>query len=210
MVHMDSVIEPVRDAVRSVMSRFAKDLDKLSGGKITPNMITITGLVMHVPIAWLIATGQLTLAAILLIFFGLFDTLDGALAKYKNIESKIGMFLDSVTDRIKEVIIYIGISYYFVSLSEPIYAVWAIAACGAAVTVSYINAWGEVATSDIKSKNHKQNKTFRSGLMTFDVRVFILVVALFTSNLEIGVVIVTILTWLTAFQRINNVTNHLK
>ncbi len=207
---MDSVIEPVRNAVRSVMGRLAKDLDRLSGGKITPNMITVTGLVMHIPIAWLIATGQLVFAAILLIFFGLFDTLDGALAKYKGAESKIGMFLDSVTDRIKEVIIYIGISYYFISLGEPTYAVWAIAACGAAVTVSYINAWGEVATSDTKSKVHKQNKTFRSGLMTFDVRMFVLVVALLTSQLDIGVFVIAVLTWLTAVQRINNVISHLK
>ena len=203
---MDIVIEPIRTLVKKFMGRVAKDLDKLSGGRISPNMVTYTGLIAHIPIAWLIATQQYVLAAVLLVVFGLFDTLDGALARYKHVESKKGMFLDSVTDRIKEVILYIGIAYAFIASNQSYFAVWAVAACGAAVVVSYVNAWGEVATNGIKTKDHKTNNSFRTGLMTYDVRMFVLVIGLLTGYLEITVVVLALLSCLTMLQRINNVS----
>lgn len=200
-----SFIEPVRKLVKSFMNRVAKDLDKLSGGRLTPNMITITGLLAHIPIAWLIATNQYVLAAILLVIFGLFDALDGALARYKHMtDSKKGMFLDSVTDRIKEVILYTGIAYSFVNNGQPSFAVWAVLACGSALTISYVNAWGEATTAGLKVKSHKTNNSFRLGL-TFDVRMFVLVVGLLFTRLEVAVVLLAVLSWITIGQRINNV-----
>ncbi len=192
-----------------MLGALARGLDKVSGGRITPNSITYTSLLGHVPIAYLIATGEFFWAGGLLIIFGLMDTLDGEVARLQNRASSRGMFLDSVTDRVKEVMLYIGVGFYFVSELDPYYAVWAIAACGIAVIVSYLNAWGEVVTADLPKETHAKNKAFRTGFMTYDVRIFFIVLGLFTGWLDVAVITVAVLSAITALQRFNNVYKRL-
>lgn len=81
MMSLEAFIDVIRARVRSFAYKIAKKLNVIFGGRISPNAITLIGLVMHVPIAWLIAQGNLTVAAILLVIFGSFDALDGALAR---------------------------------------------------------------------------------------------------------------------------------
>ncbi len=209
MVHMDTVIEPIRRLVKSFMHRVAKDLDKLSGGRISPNMVTITGLMAHLPIAWLIATNEYVLAAILLVIFGLFDTLDGSLARLQKSQSDKGMLLDSLTDRVKEVMLYVGISYSFVSLGQPYWAIWAVVACGAAVTVSYINAWGEALTKNKPKNDHAKNSSFRNGIMSFDIRIFLLVIGLTFNLLPVVIVTIALGSGITIIQRFQNINTRL-
>lgn len=204
-----SPIDAIRAFVRSILASVARGLNRISSGRITPNSVTYTSLIGHILIAYLIATGSFVWAAGLLIVFGLMDTLDGELARLQNKASNRGMFLDSVTDRVKEVFIYIGIGWYFVSQLDPYYAVWAIAACGIAVIVSYLNAWGEVVTADLPKEKHVKNKAFRTGFMTYDVRIFFLVVGLFTGYIDIAVIAVAVLSSVTALQRFNNVYQRL-
>ncbi len=207
---MNRVLDAIRNRVRSVMRTLAKGLNTATEGKLSPNTVTLFGLFMHLPIAILIASGDFVSSAILLVIFGLFDTLDGELARLQKHESKSGMFLDSVTDRIKEVIVYVGVGYYFVFTHQPNFAIWVIAALGAALVVSYSNAWGEVATSGVKPKQHQTNSTFRSGVMTFDVRMFVLVVGLAANRLEIAVIVIALGSCLTALQRIISINKSLK
>lgn len=204
---MNKALDAIRKSVRTAMSAVALGLNKMTGGKLHPNVITIVGLVMHFPIAYYIATDRLIAAAVLLVIFGLFDTLDGELARLQKRTSSTGMFLDSVTDRIKEVMLYVGAGYLFVSQDMPYFAVWAILACGIAVTVSYINAWGEVAIAKSPQKNisHHQNKSFRTGLMTYDVRIFIVIVGLATDRLPLVIIVIAVLSLVTGLQRIINV-----
>ncbi|MEI7682864.1 MAG: CDP-alcohol phosphatidyltransferase family protein [Candidatus Saccharibacteria bacterium] len=203
-------LESIRNVVRHGMMQIAKALNKVSGGRLNPNAVTLFGFAMHLPIAVLIARGHFIYAAILLVIFGLFDALDGQLARLQNRASQTGMLLDSVTDRMKEVIIYIGIGYFFVWSSHPNYAVWTIAACGASVVVSYINAWGEVVTKDIKDDGHVTNKAFRGGLMTFDVRMFVIIIGLLANQLPVAIVIIAVLAWFTAFGRLYRISGYLK
>ncbi len=62
----NSSLDPARDFVRKIIRQFAKLLNKISDGKLTPNMVTITGLIAHIPIAILIATRHNIWAAILI------------------------------------------------------------------------------------------------------------------------------------------------
>ncbi len=204
---MNKALDAIRKSVRTAMSAVAFGLNKMTGGKLHPNAVTLVGLVMHLPIAYYIATDRLIAAAILLVVFGLFDTLDGELARLQKRSSSTGMFLDSVTDRIKEVMLYVGAGYLFVSQAIPYFAVWAILACGIAVTVSYINAWGEVAIAKSSQKNpsHHQNKSFRTGLMTYDVRIFIIIVGLLSDRLPLAIILIATLSLVTGLQRIINV-----
>jgi CDP-diacylglycerol--glycerol-3-phosphate 3-phosphatidyltransferase len=205
---MQTPIDAVRSLVKAGFGQIARALNFLSAGKITPNSVSVFGLLAHLPIAWLIADGQLVLAGFLLIVFGLMDTLDGALARLQGTSSDKGMFLDSVSDRAKEVMIYIGITYFLVSGPEPTLAVWAVAACGISVLISYLNAWGEVVTANLP-KLHVKNKAFRNGLMTFDIRMFVLVVGLLFNALGPAVVTIAVLGVLTALQRFANVYRRL-
>ncbi len=204
---MDSVIDPIRDHVKTFMKRIARDLDNLSGGRITPDMITITGLIAHLPIAWLIATDQYILAAILLVIFGLFDTLDGALARLQKSDSARGMLLDASTDRFKEVILYSGIAYSFINSNDEKFAVWAVIACGASICVSYVKAKGETAVAKSKLTSSEVNRLFQDGLLRFEVRMFLMVVGLLFNVLTYTVVLIAILSVFTAIDRLIKISN---
>jgi phosphatidylglycerophosphate synthase len=197
---MDPLLDGMKKVVRSVMRVVAQGLNALSGGHIHPNAITLVGLCMHLPIAYFIAYGTFELAAVGLVVFGLFDTLDGELARLQKRASSTGMFLDSVTDRMKEIFLYVGIVYYLVNVGEVTYTIWAVAALGGSVLTSYLNAWGDVVMS-IKGSAHKVNQTFRSGLMRFEVRMFLLVLALVFNQLPLFVVCMAVFAWVTVIQR---------
>ncbi|MCA9332915.1 CDP-alcohol phosphatidyltransferase family protein [Candidatus Saccharibacteria bacterium] len=199
---MDFVIEPVRKTVKSFMNRVAKDLDKLSGGKITPNFVTITGLLAHIPIAWLVATQEYMLAAVLLIIFGLFDTLDGALARQQKRESNAGMLLDASTDRFKEVLLYTGAAYSFIGTEFQYFAVWAVAACGASLSVSYVKAKGETAIAKSKLKTTEVNRKFQDGFLRFEVRMSLFVIGLIFNILPFIILVIAILSAYTAIDRL--------
>jgi len=157
-----------------------------------------------VPIAVLIATEHWAIAAILLVVFGLFDTLDGDLARLQNRVTNNGGFLDATTDRMKEVLIYTGAAYAFALSDHPATAAWAAAACGASICVSYVRAKGETifATEDKNRSYVDLNKLFRDGLAPFEVRMFIFVVGLVTGQLVIVVAVLAVLASIAALQRL--------
>ena len=212
ITYMTRFLDTARRFVKRLMRSMAVGLNNLTGGKLHPDAVTWVGFIMHIPIAVLIARGSFTVAAIMLLFFGLFDTLDGELARLQKRASDRGMFLDSLTDRVKEVLLYVGAGYFFVTNDQPYLAVWAIAACGIAVTVSYVNAWGEVVTSKAiePNKPHKQNSSYRGGLLTYDVRIFLIIVGLALNALPLSIMAIAILSLLTVFQRSKVVMEHLK
>lgn len=208
MVGMDKLLDDIKDTVRGVMRSIARAINNATNGQIHPNTVTYIGLSMHIAIAFAIAAHQNILAAILLVIFGLFDTLDGELARLQHRQSSKGMLLDSVTDRAKEVMIYAGAAVYFITAGIPYFAVWALVACGASLTVSYINAWGEVIMTNRTSKHHI-NQTFRGGLLRFEVRMFIVLAGLLSDRMALAVVVIAVLASLTAVQRFVSISSRL-
>lgn len=202
---INKVIDLIRLPLKQFMSYLAAILNKISGGRITPTSITLTGFSLHILIAILIATQHYVWAAVLLLIFGMFDALDGALARLQKSDSPRGMLLDSITDKIKEVMLHIGIAYALVATGKYYYAVWSVAACGASILVSYVNAWGEVLVSSRKSADHTTNKSFRSGIMTFEIRMTVVFFGLLFNVLPQMVVFLSISSMLTALGRVKNV-----
>jgi len=76
-------------------------------------MLTLFGLMLNGVVAWLLATEHLVAGGIMVIFAGLFDMLDGALAKITNRVSDFGAFLDSVVDRYSEALVLFGLLLYY-------------------------------------------------------------------------------------------------
>ncbi len=212
------LVDIARNGVRAVMRRVAKVLNRVTKGALTPNMVTVIGLLAHAPIAWLIATHHPIWGGVLLIVFGLFDTLDGELARLQGRTSHSGMFLDSVTDRIKEVLIYIGLIGAAVSMtatcvgigqncwySTATYTVLLVVALGGSLLTSYINAWGEAVLRGSKVPKSQLNKTFRGGVASFEIRMFLIVLMLLTGWEVIIVPLIAILAWYTALGRMYRV-----
>jgi CDP-diacylglycerol--glycerol-3-phosphate 3-phosphatidyltransferase len=204
-------MERVKQTVRAGMRRLAVGLNHASRGRLSPDAITIAGFVMHAPIAWLIATSHNLWAAALLVILGLFDTLDGELARLQKRDSPRGMLLDASTDRLKEVLLYSGAAYALALGPHPATAAWAAAACGTSLSVSYVKAKGEAAIAASRQDlTHAQlNRLFSSGLLSFEVRMAVLVVGLLANRLVIAVAVVAVLAGFTALQRLVQISRQL-
>ncbi len=207
---MNKVLDTARAGVRSVMHRIAQWLNRVSNGKLKPSALTFISLLAHLPIAWLIAQRRLHLAALLLVIFGLFDALDGELARLQNRASAAGMLLDSVTDRMKEVILYVGIAYLFIGTGHAYATVWAVLACGSSLLVSYVNAWGEAVVANKKLQGHIVNQAFRGGLMRFEVRMTLLVIGLASGHPIGAVALVALGSVWTALDRLVRISGNLR
>lgn len=201
---MQRYVEVVKKQVRAFIGRVARRLDIISRGRITPNSVTWFGFAMHLPIAFLIGQGHLVWAGILLIIFGLFDSLDGELARLQKRVTNTGGFLDATTDRFKEVLLYSGCAYLFVQGHQPKYAVVAVFACGASICISYIKAKGEAVVSSL---NHKMtypelNHLFSGGLFPFEVRMTVLIVGLLSNQVVLAVSTIAVLASIAAVRRL--------
>jgi CDP-diacylglycerol--glycerol-3-phosphate 3-phosphatidyltransferase len=199
-----------RTIVRGWMRHIARLLNRLTGGRLSPNTVTIIGLLAHLPIAWLIANGDFWWAAGLLVIFGLFDALDGELARLQQRASSAGMLLDATTDRMKETALYCGVAYALIASDRPVDAVWAVAACGASLCVSYVKAKGETAVSGGTLTPNEINRLFQDGLLRFEVRMTLLVIGLVTGWLAGVVIVIAVLSSFTAIDRLVRITQKLQ
>lgn len=188
----------IEKAVRKVMAHIAMWLHRVSKGRITPNMITWTGVIVHVPIAVLIGMGYFWQGAILLVIFGLFDTIDGELARRTGQSSPSGMVLDASTDRVKETFIHAGIAYYLATSANPEFAVFAALALGFSLSVTYLKAKAEVAYAVVhkgKVDHHTLNRMFSDGIFPFEVRMALVVVGLLTGYIVIAEILICLGAW---------------
>jgi phosphatidylglycerophosphate synthase len=143
--------------------------------------VTIALLVMHIPVAYLVAVDHLTWAGALLILLGLFDTLDGELARLQKRVTDIGGLLDTVSDRIKELLVYSGLVYYFAATDQPaIILLVTIIACGASLITPFVKAKGEaiISTYGHELSYDRLSRIFQEGLLPYAFRIALLSVGL--------------------------------
>jgi CDP-diacylglycerol---glycerol-3-phosphate 3-phosphatidyltransferase len=113
----------------------------LSGLPITPNQVTVAGMLVVFAAGALVASGNLLLAGVVLAFGACFDILDGALARATKRSYEYGAFLDSTTDRYAEAAVYIGLAAYYVGQPNPRPAVLGVLlALVGSFSVSYVRA----------------------------------------------------------------------
>jgi phosphatidylglycerophosphate synthase len=205
------VLENIRKTfekyIRAAVRQIARGIHAISRGHIRPNDITIAGLFMHIPIAVLVALNHLYWAAGLLIVFGLFDTLDGELARLQKRVSDIGGFLDTVSDRVKELLLYAGIIYLFAENAEPsIVLLMTILACGTSLITPFVKAKGEaiIATYGHELSYDKLNRMFGGGILPYEVRILSIVAGLLLGMqfLPWVVTIIAVLATLTMVERL--------
>lgn len=119
----------------------------------TPNTVTLTGFLLNVGVAVIFIVGALQgqradlsyvgWAGALILFAGLFDMLDGQVARLGNMSSTFGALFDSVLDRYSELIMFLGICYYLVANHYFFSSLFAFLAMIGSMMVSYTRARSE-------------------------------------------------------------------
>lgn len=127
-------------------------IEFLSRAGVTPNAITIAGFVINTgaTVAFVYGTntarGDLRYVAwggCIILFAGLFDMMDGRLARVSKQESRFGALFDSVLDRYSELVMFLGICYYLVAQQYFLSSLFAFIAMIGSVMVSYVRARAE-------------------------------------------------------------------
>ena len=134
-----------RAGLRSILTRFAGDpvARLLARLGLTPNAVTLLGLLLSGATAYLIFSERLLAAGLLLIVSALFDHLDGALARLSGRVTAFGAFLDSVVDRLTEAIVLFGVLLLALGQNNTILAILAFLALVFSMMVSYTRARAE-------------------------------------------------------------------
>jgi len=204
------IADPIRDGVRLVVRQEAKLINWLFRGRVTANHITWMGLAMHIPIAVAIILEYYDLGALLIVLFGLMDTLDGELARLQKKSSNYGVFLDASTDRIKEALVYLPLVFVFADNGRSAAALVAAIALAGSLSVSYIKARGETVLKETNFSASQINRLFNVGFARYEIRMAIMVVGLLPTEPFIAVSVVAISAWLTAGYRLLAIGNKLK
>lgn len=161
---------------------------------IYPNTMTILGLVGNIIGAVLIALGHMTIGGVIVMVMGLIDTLDGTMARLRGMSSEFGAFVDSVTDRYSELVIFAGLLYYFTHRGDWLSTLAIYIAASGSVLVSYVRARAASVGMDTKV-----------GFLSRFERYLVLAPSLIFNIPMVGVWIIAIFANFTALQRILDV-----
>src|SRR6266853_1189893 len=115
----------------------------LALSKIHPNVLTFLGLVINAGAAVLLATGQFRAAGFVIIGAGIFDMVDGRVARETNQVTRFGGFFDSVLDRYSDLALLMGLLVYYGTINRSLYVVLTGIVMAASVMVSYTRARAE-------------------------------------------------------------------
>ena len=115
----------------------------LALSRIHPNVLTFLGLLINVGAAWLLAVGQFRWAGAVIIGAGLFDMVDGRVARATNRVTRFGGFFDSVLDRYSDLGLLVGLLVWYGSINRSPYVVLTAVAMMGSVMVSYTRARAE-------------------------------------------------------------------
>ncbi len=161
---------------------------------LMPNTVTILGLVGNTVGAYFLARGQMTIGGILVLLMGPVDALDGAMARLRGHPTEFGAFVDSVTDRYSELVIFGGLLIHFVHAQN-----WLMA------TLVYLAAAGSVLVSYIRARAQSVGIETKVGILTRFERYLVLAPGLVFNIPQISLWILAIFTHITALQRILDV-----
>ena len=115
----------------------------LALSKINPNVLTFLGLLINAVAAAFLAYGHFRKAGFIIIFAGLFDMVDGRVARATNQVTRFGAFFDSVLDRYSDLALLVGLLVYYGTISRPFYVVLTAVVMTASVMISYARSRAE-------------------------------------------------------------------
>ncbi len=123
----------------------------LAATGVEPNFLTFLGLVINIVAAYLFAKGRFPAAGGVMILAGLFDMVDGRVARAQGRVTRFGAYFDSVIDRYSDVGLYFGLLIYYASVNRFRYAILVGVAMAGSVMVSYARARAESLIPECKA-----------------------------------------------------------
>ena len=176
-VQVERAVKPMGESLRKV--------------GVTPDVLTVAGLLLAVAAGISVGAGALRLGLLLVILAALPDLLDGAVAKAGNTASQRGAFFDSVIDRVTDALLLGGVAWYLASHDSPHMSVLPFAVMAVSATISYERAKAESLGLQAKG-----------GLMERAERIILLCLGLLFDSLLVPILwIMLVLTGITAVQR---------
>ena len=175
--------------------------NRLIESRLTPNAISLTGLVLCVGAAVLVWQEYFFLGGLAFVIGSVCDTLDGRYSRMSGKGSPFGAFLDSTLDRIEEGIVLTAVAAYFSAQGDDLAVAAVVVAVLASLMVSYTRARAEALGVECKV-----------GIADRAVRVVILSAGLLLASLELlapAVYVLAALSTITVFQRIWHVRREL-
>ena len=118
-------------------------VDGLVLTRINPNVLTFLGLVINSWAAWLFAKGEFFYAGLVVIGAGLFDMVDGRVARASDRVTRFGGFFDSVIDRYSDLALFMGLLVYYADINRFFYIVLTAVVMTGSVMTSYARARAE-------------------------------------------------------------------
>jgi CDP-diacylglycerol--glycerol-3-phosphate 3-phosphatidyltransferase len=190
----------IQQRARYLVTLLIKPLARLG---ISPNTLTIIGLLLSFVTAGIIAQGYLFVGGWLVLFAGIFDMFDGAMARVRNAATTFGAFLDSTLDRFSEGIILLGLLFYALQhpgLHDPLWPAgneqaWMI-------SFIYIAAVGSLMVSYTKARAEGLGIECKTGLLARPERVILLAIGLLTGTGIWALALLAVFSNVTAVERI--------
>ncbi|HEX9018888.1 MAG TPA: CDP-alcohol phosphatidyltransferase family protein [Anaerolineaceae bacterium] len=181
----------LRARFKGILDPAAGFLNRLG---LTPNAVTLLGLLGTALGSAFLAAGHITLGGLVILAFAPLDALDGAMARLRGQVTLFGAFLDSVTDRYAELLIFGGLLVYFMHQQN-----WT------GVILSYLAAAGSVLVSYVRARGEAVGIGTKVGILTRVERFLILLPCLIFNLPMIAVGLIAVFANITALQRIWNV-----
>ncbi len=166
----------------------------LAATGISPNALTIIGFVISLVAAFLVARGHFLAGALVILGSGLFDTLDGAVARAQNRVTRFGAALDSTLDRYSEAALFFALLWFYLPQGSALPVALIYAVLVGSLLVSYVRARAEGLGIGGKE-----------GLFTRPERIIVLAAGLIANQVMVALVALAILTHLTVVQRLVNI-----
>ncbi|MEW6003343.1 MAG: CDP-alcohol phosphatidyltransferase family protein [Nitrospirota bacterium] len=160
---------------------------------LSPNILTVIGFLFTVVAAFVIPI-NIKLGGILILTGGIFDMLDGIVARTGRKVTRFGAFLDSVLDRYSDTFIFLAIAWYLAERSSYTGVFLSLGTMVGAFLISYTRARAEGL-----------GESCRTGIMERPERIILLIFATLTGWLVPVLWIMLILTHITVIQRIYHV-----
>jgi CDP-diacylglycerol--glycerol-3-phosphate 3-phosphatidyltransferase len=180
--------DQMRVRFRGILDPIGAFLNRLG---LMPNTMTILGLVGNTVGAVLLAQGNMRVGGLIILAMGPVDALDGTMARLRGEASEFGAFVDSVTDRYSELVIFGGLLFYYIQQGD-----WTMA------LVTYLAAGGSVLVSYVRARASSLGYDTKVGILTRMERYLVLAPSLVLNIPWVGIWIIAILANITALQRI--------
>lgn len=163
--------------------------------RLSPDVLTVLGMVSHFLFAWLIALGQFQWAAVAIAIISPLDALDGALArKLGRKQDGFGAFLDSTLDRLAEIILFGGFIWYYMGQGDAMM-----------LAMAYVTVTGSLLVSYARARAEALGLSAKVGVLSRVERYVVLTIFLFLNIPHVALIIMAVLTYVTVGQRMFHV-----